>query len=82
MIEGFNPSTLNLSDEEFSQFAERLSDAADYKEVLENLKKRRENALNGGVNCIPFPFVRFRSEVPGVEQGQYVICSANQKVKS
>ena len=80
MIEGFNPSSLNLSEEEFTTFAERLSDAADYKEVLENLQKRRENAVNGGVNCIPFPFKRFRSEIPGVEQGQYVLVTANQKV--
>lgn len=80
MIEGFNPSSINLSEEEFQIYAERLTDAADYKEVLKNLKKRRENAINGGVNCIPFPFVRFRSEVPGIEQGQYVLITANQKV--
>ena len=80
MIEGFNPSSLNLSEEEFNTFAEHLTDAADYKEVLENLHKRRENAINGGVNCIPFPFTRFRNEVPGVEQGQYCLVTANQKV--
>lgn len=80
MIEGFNPSSLNLSEEEFATFAEHLSDAADYKDVLESLRKRRENAVNGGVNCIPFPFKRFRNEIPGIEQGQYVIVTANQKV--
>ena len=66
MIEGFNPSTINLSEEEFTAFAEHLSDTEDYREVLDNLKKRRENAINGGVNCIPFPFERFRNEIPGI----------------
>ena len=48
--------------------------------VIENLERRRNNALNGGVNCIPLPFSRFRSEIPGIEQGQYWIITANQKV--
>lgn len=79
MIEGFNPSTLDLTTEEFQAFAERLSDVSNYQGVLENLERRRENAVNGGANCIPFPFERFRSEVPGIEQGQYVIVTAPQK---
>jgi hypothetical protein len=48
--------------------------------VISNLIKKRENVLKGGINCIPFPFERFRNEIPGIEQGQYVIVSANQKV--
>ena len=48
--------------------------------VINSLEKKRDNVLNGGVNCIPLKFERFRSEVPGVEQGQYVLISANQKV--
>ena len=48
--------------------------------VIANLKKRRDNVLSGGVNCIPWPFERFRNEVPGIEQGQYILISANQKV--
>ena len=80
MIEGFNPSTLDLSNEEFEAFAKELSDVSNYRDVLDNLKKRRDNAINGGVNCIPLPFQRFRNEIPGIEQGQYVIVTANQKV--
>lgn len=48
--------------------------------VIENLIRRRENVLSGGVNCIPLPFERFRSEIPGIEQGQYIVITANQKV--
>lgn len=49
-------------------------------EVIASIERRRENVLNGGVNCIPLPFKRFRKEIPGIEQGQYVLISANQKV--
>lgn len=49
------------------------------KNVIEGLEVRRQNVLNGGTNCIPLPFPRFRTEIPGIEQGQYVIVSANQK---
>ena len=57
-----------------------VSDLSSADEVLGNLEKRRDNAIHGGTNCIPLPFVKFRSEIPGVEQSQYVIITANQKV--
>lgn len=47
--------------------------------VIENLERRRNNALNGGVNCIPLPFSRFRNEVPGIEQGRYCVVTAAAK---
>lgn len=47
--------------------------------TLENLKKRRQKILDGGINCIPSPFVRFRSEFPGVEQSLYCIVSSFTK---
>lgn len=78
MIEGSN-STLGLQEEEFNAYATHLTDATSVSSVLQNLEERRENAIKGGTNCIPLPFVRFRNEVPGIEQGQYVIVSANQK---
>lgn len=78
MIEGTN-STLGLTDGEFSGYAAVVNDIGTVTEVLENLKERRENAIKGGTNCIPLPFPRFRSEFPGIEQGQYVIVSAVQK---
>lgn len=49
-------------------------------ETLDYLRLRKRNIEAGGVNCIPFPFRRFNSEVPGIEQGQYVIVTANTKV--
>ena len=39
--------------------------------VISNLKKRRENVLNGNINCIPFPFPTFRNNIPGIEQARY-----------
>ena len=78
MIEGTN-TTLGLTSEEFNEYAKELTDVSSMEEVLNSLEKRRENVLNGGANCIPLPFERFRSEIPGIEQGQYVVITANQK---
>lgn len=81
MISGHHPST-----EEYQEYAEyNYGGSGDtgprsINDVIENLEKRKENLLNGGVNCIPLPFKRFRSEIPGIEQGQYVLVTANQKV--
>ena len=79
MIEGTN-STLGLTEEEFQEYATELKDLASTDEVIENLIDRRQNVLLGGVNCIPLPFERFRQEIPGIEQGQYIVLTANQKV--
>jgi hypothetical protein len=51
-----------------------------YKRNLSIIKERRENVLRGGINCIPSPFKRFRSEFPGIERGRYYLVSANQKI--
>ena len=48
-------------------------------EVIADLKARRDNVLNGGINCIPWPFERFRNEIPGIEQEQYVVVTAGTK---
>jgi hypothetical protein len=50
-----------------------------YDRVIENLKVRRQKVLRGEINCIPSPFLRFRSEFPGVEQGCYYLISAGTK---
>lgn len=68
-----------LSEEEFHEFAEGLNGLTSADGVIDNLAKRRMNAVSGGVNCIPLPFERFRGDVPGIEQGQYVVITANQK---
>lgn len=41
--------------------------------VLDNLKKRRNNILEGNINSIPSPFQRFKEHLVGVEQGTYYI---------
>ena len=79
MIEGTNSSMLGLTEEEFQEYATGLVGLTSTQGVIDNLIERRKNVLAGGVNCIPFPFERFRTEVPGVEQGQYAVITASQK---
>lgn len=81
MIEGANPSSmLFYIDEDVYELTGGLSSLSTIGDVLNDLERRKQNVLNGGVNCIPLPFERFRSELPGIEQGQYVVVSASQKV--
>lgn len=47
--------------------------------VLDLLKERRQNILDGNINCIPLPFSRFRSELPGIEKGMYYLVSGASK---
>lgn len=49
------------------------------QQVMEYLRERRENLLNGGVNCIPSPFTSFRDNFVGIEQETYYCVTANQK---
>lgn len=51
-----------------------------FKQVMGNLRLRRERVLNGLYNCIPFPFPRFRAWVPGIETTKFIVVTANQKV--
>lgn len=78
MIEGTN-TTVGITEEEFQEFGKELNDTTTVNAAIDNLIERRNNILNGGTNCIPLPFQRFRSELPGIEQGQYVVVTANQK---
>lgn len=41
---------------------------------------RRERAISGLFNCLPWPFLRFRTYLPGTEKAKYIIVTANQKV--
>lgn len=43
-------------------------------------KLRRNRAIKGLFNCLPWPFPRFRTYVPGTEKAKYIIVTANQKV--
>lgn len=47
--------------------------------VLDFLEERRQNILQGNVNCIPSPFQSFRNDFVGIEQGRYYLVSAHQK---
>lgn len=47
--------------------------------ITKALEERRNKVLSGGVNCIPLPFKRFRSEWPGIEQGKYYLVSGSTK---
>lgn len=47
--------------------------------VINNLKDRRNNALNGEINCIPFDFTRFSNDIPGIEKDKYYLISGNTK---
>ena len=81
MIEGHNSSAIEYqSQQDYEVSGSYLEGLSKIEDVLNNLEERRENVLKGGVNCIPFPFERFNSEIPGVEQGQYVVVTANAKV--
>lgn len=47
--------------------------------VLKNMEKRRNNILNGNINCFPSKFTRFKKDFVGVEQGKYYVVTAAQK---
>ena len=48
--------------------------------ILKSLRERRQNIINGGINCIPSPFKRFADDFPGIEQGKYYLVTAGTKV--
>lgn len=47
--------------------------------TLNYLQERRNKLLNGGINSIPSPFTRFRSEFVGIEQHKYYVVTAATK---
>lgn len=50
-----------------------------YERVLDYFKLRRQKILDGGINCIPLPFTRFREELPGIEQDRYYVITGGTK---
>lgn len=48
--------------------------------ALQILKDRRDRILRGLINCLPFPFPRFRVWFPGIERARYYLVTANQKI--
>lgn len=51
-----------------------------FDRVFQDLIQRKERISKGLLNCIPSPFPRFREVFPGIEQGKYLLFSANSKV--
>ena len=51
-----------------------------YDSVKSFLLNKRQRALSGLYNCIPFPFPRFKVFLPGTQMGKYIIVTANQKI--
>ena len=71
----------NATEKDFEDINRNYSDEiSTTSSVIDKLEERRKHAMRGVVNCIPFPFERFRTEVPGIEQEQYVIITASTKV--
>lgn len=51
-----------------------------FEEIHRENQFRRERAIEGKFNCLPFPFKRFSRVYPGFEQGKYVCITASQKI--
>lgn len=47
--------------------------------TLEYFKRRRDKLLNGGINSIPSPFIRFQNDFIGIEQGKYYCITSSTK---
>lgn len=47
--------------------------------TLELLRKRKNNLLEGGINCIPTPFSRFGNDFIGIEQSTYYCVTSSTK---
>ena len=80
MIE--NPNELShISEQEEQDIIEASPiKGTDVKTILSDLQRRRDTVMSGGINCIPLPFDRFRSQLPGIEQEQYVLITAGAKI--
>ena len=79
MIEGYNSSSVEWEEYD-GEIDSPILGSASMSDILVDLQKRRDNLVNGGINCIPLPFPRFQSEVPGIEQEQYVVVTAGAKI--
>lgn len=49
------------------------------EEIIQSLEESRNVILNGGVNCIPSKFTRFRSEFPGIRKKFFYLISGGTK---
>lgn len=51
-----------------------------FDSVMTYLEERRDRAIKGLYNCIPWPFERFRNVLPGTQMSKFIIVTANQKI--
>lgn len=51
-----------------------------FDRVLRDIEKNKARRENGEYISIPFPFTRFSKYIPGIQQGRYIITTANSKV--
>lgn len=68
-----------MTEEQLNMVLENEEDFSLKNQVLQYIKKRRDRVLTGKINCVPLPFPRFRSELPGVEKGTYYLISGATK---
>lgn len=47
--------------------------------VIDNLKRRKDKLLSGGINSIPSPFIRFSDDFIGIEQASYHVITSTTK---
>jgi len=47
--------------------------------VIGQLKERRQNLLDGHINCIPTPFPRFKHDFLGIERATQMIITSFTK---
>ena len=51
-----------------------------YSATLEDIKSKKQRILDGKLNCIPFDLGGFEQDLPGIEQEQLILITANSKV--
>ena len=51
-----------------------------YNTTLEDIKAKKQRILDGKLNCIPFDLGGFEQDLPGIEQEQLILITANSKV--
>lgn len=84
MIEGHNTSASYFGDM-YCDYDEDIAKGCGANQnlsmldVISDLRERKRNVENGNINCIPLPFPRFRNDIPGIEQEQYVVITAPTK---
>lgn len=80
MLKGDNPNTKIFFEEPVAALGSGSSDGnVSMRDVIADLKERKQTVEAGGINCIPWPVESFRGEIPGIEQEQYIVITASTK---